>query len=220
MSFLDHDDVWHADLLEVLSRELAAHAGASAAYGFPRAIDASGMALDTDIREAFGYRRRCVRDGHVVVWAPELPSTFEVVAVWQAILTPGQALIRRSALRSAGPFDPTCAPADDWDMWIRLSLCGYLQPLLRFVIDKRFHAGNQSSGRGLAGSEYRVRRKLRSLPGLSADQLRVLAVAHRYVPVLRLLPAKDALRQGDLYWAARHVGHAAVAVRRYLAMRY
>ena len=83
--------------LDALSTVLSVHPRASAAYGLPRMTDESGIPMSSDIRRAFGYRRQRVQNGRVVPLAPGLPTTFEVLAVWDAIATAGQVLIRRCA---------------------------------------------------------------------------------------------------------------------------
>ena len=220
VAFLDHDDLWHPYCLEVLAGVLDAHPAASAAYGLPRPMTSSGVPVASDVRQAVGYRRWCVHQGRVVEWPPELPTTFEVLTAWNVIETPGQVLIRRAALESVDPFDPDCVPGDDWDMWLRLSLVGHLQLTVRHVIDKRYHENAQSFGFGLFGSERRLRKKWVGRPDLSPEQRATLKVADRHGPVLRLRWARDEIRRGDLYWAVRHVGSAAIAYRRYLAMPY
>ena len=61
------------------------------------------------------------------------------------IVTPGQVLIRRAALRSTGAFDPSLAPANDGDLWLRLIRCADLAYNDIAVLGYRLHDANQSS---------------------------------------------------------------------------
>ncbi len=60
------------------------------------------------------------------------------------IATPGQTLIRRSALNAVGPFDTTIWGSDDWELYIRLSKLGPFihDPLVS--LHYRVHPGNSS----------------------------------------------------------------------------
>jgi hypothetical protein len=54
-------------------------------------------------------------------------------------------LVKRSTLDQVGEFDPNVAPAEDWDLWLRIAeqgmnACGINNPLLRY----RVWSGNAS----------------------------------------------------------------------------
>jgi glycosyltransferase involved in cell wall biosynthesis len=58
--------------------------------------------------------------------------------------SPGQTLIRRSALERAGGFDPEIWGVDDLDLWIRLSRIGGMRKYGRNALFYRVHDSNAS----------------------------------------------------------------------------
>jgi GT2 family glycosyltransferase len=217
--FLDHDDLLHADALEALCAGLDDRT-AVAAYGLPRDVDASGAPLTERVDQAFGFDRLGIANGRVYQAPPHVPATFDMFVVWDMIATPGQVLIRRSALQEVGSFDPVTVPSDDWDLWARLSLLGHLRPLLRFVVDKRIHASNQSAGKGLKGAGHRMRLKLATMPVLSAEQQRLVQLGHGHGTALRLRWARAAVGRRDLMATLRFLRQAVIAWLEYKSVRY
>jgi len=61
--------------------------------------------------------------------------------------SPGQTLIRRSALEVVGGFDPSIWGADDFDLYLRLAKLGELRYERRLSLHYRLHAGNASKDR-------------------------------------------------------------------------
>jgi glycosyltransferase involved in cell wall biosynthesis len=125
IAFLDHDDVWRDFFLDSLLPLFASDAAAVAAYGLARLIDGQSHLIDAD--SGSSQKVRCLIDsvdaeGRVVHRGvpPDQPPTFEMFITNYLLYTPGQALIKRSALDSVGYFDPMTVPADDWDLFIRL----------------------------------------------------------------------------------------------------
>src|SRR3954468_23998876 len=108
--FLDADD-WLAP--DALSRLLAALASA------PEAVGAYGgyavMAEDAGLGDA-PLRRK----------AGPFPSgdLLETLLVENLFANGGHLLLRREAVRQAGPFLPQLRYGEDWEYWIRLSLLG------------------------------------------------------------------------------------------------
>ncbi len=58
--------------------------------------------------------------------------------------SPGQTLIRRSALEQVGGFDTTIWGVDDLDLWIRLAQVGEIRKYDRLALFYRVHDGNAS----------------------------------------------------------------------------
>lgn len=130
IALLDDDDVWPAGKLARQVALLESAPDAVLAYGPHRLLLSDGVSSTDDpnqwphdpIDNAYrAFRRQC----------------------W--ILSPGQTLIRRSALQAVGGFDEGVWGSDDWDLYIRLARIG------RFVYDAvptlfyRRHADNASA---------------------------------------------------------------------------
>lgn len=142
--FLDNDDVWEPDALELLVRALEVHNSAPAAHGLARAVDAQGHQYPGDDLERVMARRREVRDGHVVDVPSDAPTTFEALLVENFPVTPGTMLIRRSVRDDLGGYVPETVPCDDWDMHLRVARRGGVVLVERVVLNWRRHVGAAS----------------------------------------------------------------------------
>ena len=110
--FLDSDDVWETDTLQVLIDALDARPDLVSAYGLARCTDLDGqLVADDDLEE--NMRRRVAFVGERLVSVdPEQPTTFAGLVHQNWTFTPGIHLMRRpSPTRSVrsihGPIPPT-----------------------------------------------------------------------------------------------------------------
>lgn len=221
---LDQDDVWEPDTLQVLQAALESQPNCVAAHGVIRMIDAGDSPFHGQFGELWGQERRGIVEGREIVWPLDQPTAFSVFAFGNCIMTPGQVLIRRAALNAVGAFDPACRPADDWDMWLRLSRLGDFvflnQPLLHY----RLHDNNASNNRRvMEGAEQVLRRKLLCVPE-NTEQQKKLARRGRQLSNLmvlrtRLTWARAHLAKSEFIPAARQLRHAAVLWMRALTYR-
>lgn len=107
IAFLDADDLWTPDKLELQLAALQQHPEAGVAYSWT-------CFMDVD------------EQGNVSAYLPSAPYAF-VGNVYQRLLVSdfvhsgSNTLVRRQAIDSVGGFDPTCAGCADWDYWLRLS---------------------------------------------------------------------------------------------------
>jgi glycosyltransferase involved in cell wall biosynthesis len=137
--FLDSDDTWTPEALETLVDALDSHPAAPAAHALARATDLDGRPYpDDDLAETMRNRRQW-RDGVLVDIPITSPTPFAAMIVRNWVGTPGTSIIRRAALRSVGELDPATAPADDWDVNIRLSRLGDFIFVDRVVLNWRRH---------------------------------------------------------------------------------
>ena len=100
IAFLDHDDQFRADKLEVLKPFIEGEC------------------------DVVVSRWREVRDGKVVRVSPVIGprNAFRWLLSWHnPIVSMSVPVIRRSALEKVGGFEARAAPADDWDLWLRLA---------------------------------------------------------------------------------------------------
>lgn len=219
--FLDHDDVWEPDTLEQLIRLLMAHPYASAAYGLARFIDKNGHPFRLGEAESWGLQRRMFVGRKVIDLPHNAPLSFAALVYSNTIWTPGLVLIRRSILQKIDQFDHLAAPADDYDMWLRLTLHGELAFLCKVVLNYRLHDNNAShDNRKMADSMEYVWRKLLSLSGLDQQQQHLVivrwALLQREIAGLRLHWACQHIAQRRLLEAVKQLGHAAQSYVQYI----
>jgi len=176
VALIDHDDLWMPTTLATLRRVLLDQPSAVAVHGNTRSIDANGVEIPyTDWEMGLPRNRRVVVRGHVEVLPIDQPTTFEVLAFDDCIVGTASALIRRSALDRIGAFDWRAEPADDYDLWVRLSRLGPIPFIDTVVMDYREHGENRSLAppppRG-RGSGY-VRHKIITSPENTPEQRRI-----------------------------------------------
>ena len=203
---LDNDDFLTPDALETLVDSLAHDERAVAAYGPARFVDGQGQTQTGDISQAFGLVRYTVCGGKAALLAPDAPTTFASLVTISPILTPGQVLIRASVLRHVGEFDPSAVPADDWDMWLRLSSRGDFLFVHQFVLNKRRHEVNVSNDfHRMTRAELVVRRKLACSPLFSQEQWTIARIGHRIACDIQMGWAREAWTQRDIFLAIKRI---------------
>ncbi|MBE9038750.1 glycosyltransferase [aff. Roholtiella sp. LEGE 12411] len=103
ISFLDADDIWTADKLEIQLKALQENPQAAVAYSWTDYINENG---------AFVVSGRHVNlNGDV----------YEELLLTNFLENGSNPLIRREALIELGGFDKSLSAAQDWDMWLRLA---------------------------------------------------------------------------------------------------
>lgn len=125
VAFLDDDDLWPVDKLE-WQHECLSNSDAVVIGGLTRVFGKSSGRKP--VVEAPGY------------------AVLSTVVLFggNPFGSPGQTLIRKSALTSIGGFDPEIWGADDHDMWIRLSRIGEVRRYDRIALLYRVHDANAS----------------------------------------------------------------------------
>ncbi len=217
--FLDQDDVWEPDALETLHSALESDRRAIAAHGLLRFTDEQGRPFD-DFSRKFVYRRPAIEGERLVLAQPaHTPTTFATLVFDNVIFTPGVVLIRRHALEAVGPFDATMVPSDDWDMWLRLSLIGYLAFVDRLVLSWRRHADVGSRDiTVMQRARRRVCQKLMFSQDLTREQNRLVHIGCRYYERLNRRDAskaywgwfKEEFVRREWYVGAKHLRHAII----------
>ena len=104
IAFLDADDLWTPDKLELQLTTLQQHPEAGVAYSWIYNMDEKG--------ESFSAGNPFLCAGNV--YAQLLVENF--------IVNGSNCLIRKQAVESVGEFDFSVPGADDWDYWLRLAL--------------------------------------------------------------------------------------------------
>ncbi|HWE03324.1 MAG TPA: glycosyltransferase family A protein [Tepidisphaeraceae bacterium] len=126
VAFLDDDDAWPADKLAWQVAAMRDSADAVLVYGI---VELTGSG-----------------NGHRYPGA-DAPTGWVLDAFAGAgwVRSPGQTLIRRTALDLIGGFDPEIWGTDDWDLYIRLAKYGPFIFAPRLALIYRCHSSNASN---------------------------------------------------------------------------
>ncbi|MBV9388001.1 MAG: glycosyltransferase [Chroococcidiopsidaceae cyanobacterium CP_BM_ER_R8_30] len=103
IAFLDADDLWTTDKLELQLSALQLHPDAGVAYSWTHYMDEQGKYFHTG--ESITFKDN--------VYANLLVTNF--------LGSGSNPLIRRQALESIGNFDPTLTHAEEWEFYLRLA---------------------------------------------------------------------------------------------------
>ncbi len=103
ISFLDADDLWTSDKLEMQFQALEKHPEAAVAYSWTDYIDQSSQFLHSG--------RHITINGNI----------YQHLLVNNFLENGSNPLIRKQALNQAGKFDTSLKAGEDWDMWLRLA---------------------------------------------------------------------------------------------------
>lgn len=103
ISFIDADDLWTKDKLELQLKALQGNPEAAVAYSWTHYIDDSGKFL---------------HPGSYISVSGDVYANLLLVNFLENGSNP---LIRAQALTEVGGFDESLTSAEDWDMWIRLA---------------------------------------------------------------------------------------------------
>ena len=162
VAFLDDDDVWPRDKLEwqvevMVNSPVLVVGGLSSIFG--KKSDRKAVI------ESAGY------------------SKFDTWMLFggNPFGSPGQTLIRKSALLEIGGFDPAIWGADDHDVWIRLSRLGEIRRYDRISLMYRVHDSNTSrdAGRMFENAEKVIRKNLQGVTG--PEKLRLERQGFRFL---------------------------------------
>ena len=103
ISFIDADDLWTPDKLELQLQALQQNPQAGVAYSWTICMGNNGNSFHPGVSESF--------QGNVY---PQL-------LVGNFIASGSNVLIRREAIESVGYFDESLKSCEDWDYWLRLA---------------------------------------------------------------------------------------------------
>ncbi|MDR3706717.1 MAG: glycosyltransferase family 2 protein [Capsulimonadaceae bacterium] len=211
--FLDADDLLEPDALTILGAALSASPDSSAAYGLARKISEAGDLIDPGSLEAHQRQRFGVEGDHVIAWPADRPTTFEVEAVTEVIITPGTVLIRRDALQRAGEWVEDIRLWEDWDLWLRLTRIAPMLFVDAPVLGYRWHHTNASGNDEKLDYWSRVVRA-RFLASLAnePDLLRIAMIGaafhHQRLIDGRIGWARASMKRLDFANALRQLRHA------------
>jgi glycosyltransferase involved in cell wall biosynthesis len=186
IALLDDDDTWPEDKLAWQVELMRARPEIVLVYGEDVRVDREGRVLPPTPRR--GYKRPSGR----------VHGDF-LEGCW--IASPGQTLIRRSALERIGGFDAQIWGSDDWDLYLRLAKVGQFHYENRLALNYRVHGGAASTNvlRHLAGHDRAARKH--PAQGLRAWRRWRNAAAYFGTPLLRL--SHELRRAGDFTQSLR-----------------
>jgi glycosyltransferase involved in cell wall biosynthesis len=197
LALLDDDDLWPADKLAWQSAALRQN---------PRAVVSYGYA------ESFGLERNYRLPASV---GPQ-GAVYREILAGNFLVSPGQAMIRTSAIRELGGLDRSISGAEDWDLWIRLSQLGDFVYEDRCSLRYRLHANNASGNtRKMFNAGMQVVHKHLGRTPFShrwAEWLRARQFVGRFTATLCIGKAID---EGPISRTFVKVGHLATATRFY-----
>lgn len=211
VTFMDSDDVWVPEALQLLRDELERDARAVAANGLADFIDAHGAPLRPGEFADRGRTRFVARGRRVVILKPHEPTTFAGLCIDNVLFPPGLWLARRSAYDQTGGFDPRQKAAEDWEVLINLSRCGPINFLDRVILFYRRHENNLGASLITQKMAFLVRCKTAYSPKNTPGQLVLLRRGER---AYQRAMVRARLRQGIEHLRARQFVGAATAFAR------
>ena len=127
VGFLDQDDLWLKDKLAFQVEFMEAHPDVALVHTFQEYVDESGGEVDTDFINVEPVSGNC------------FPQLFEKNRI--AVLT---VLVRRAAILEVGGLNSHAARADDYELWLQISLRYPIGFLDKVVARYRVHNANAS----------------------------------------------------------------------------
>lgn len=204
--WLDNDDLLVPDALQTLLSLLEAHPEASGACGFVQDIDASGVPTSGHDRLEPLTQRRGIQGSRLVRRAPDAPLVFGDLCFHNHIISPGQVLVRKSALQIAGAYDVSRAYTEDHDLWWRLTMqTGPIAVTPKVVLLYRHHGSNASgnrAGRRRGGADFRW--SLLTHPAMSREQKRVARAGYFQHCLVGLEFGAYYVRRGEIKHGLKH----------------
>jgi glycosyltransferase involved in cell wall biosynthesis len=221
VAFLDHDDRWLPGTLAALARALESSPGKCVgAHGIARFVDETGTAVRAGELEADLRRRRRVHGRRLTESSTLVPTTFAHLA-FSCCIPVGTALIRREVLDRVGRFDERAVPADDYDMWLRLSRLGDFAFVDEVVMEYRRHdQPTWVRPRGIGRGHPYVRRKAITSVDNTPEQVELAKQGYRFCAEVTIRhAASEAFRlagKGHFMAAARQLVRAAIHLGAYV----
>ena len=175
-------------------------------------IDTDGRIIPNHVRLEPLTNRRGVEGYWLVRRKPDDDIVFGDLCFRNHIVTPGQVLIRKTALNMVEAFDLPMSYIEDYDLWWRLTMqVGPIAVTLEPVLLYRHHSSNASSGRDhsrRAATDFRWR--LLTYPGMAPEQKRTARIGYFHHCLVWIEFGAHYARQGNVKSGLKH---AALGVR-------
>lgn len=221
VTFMDADDIWMPDALETLRADLERHPEASGTHGLAEMINEKGEPHFPGNFVQFGRERIGYKDGRIVPWPADAPTTFETLIHIGRVYPPGILLARREIYDCIGPWDPELAATQDWDMVVRVSRHGPIRFLDRVVLYYRNYPGSLSTDIARITRETRLQHyKIFFSPDNTPQQQEIVRRGWKAWQIYKIheknRQIREALMQRRPKEALVKLGHIGVHLFRYL----
>ncbi|MCW3055584.1 MAG: glycosyl transferase family 2 [Chthonomonadales bacterium] len=221
VTFMDSDDVWMPDALEALRADLERHPEASGTHGLAEMINEKGEPHFPGNFVLFGRERIGYKDGKIVPWPADAPTTFETLIHIGRVYPPGILLARREIYDRVGAWDAELAATQDWDMVVRVSRHGPIRFLDRVVLYYRKYAGSVSTDSDRTTRETRLQHnKIFFSPDNTPEQREIVRRGWKAWQVYKMHEKRKQIREAMAQRRPKEVlvklGHIGVHVFRYL----
>lgn len=199
--FLDADDRWHPQTLEVLVDAIERRPDAAGAFVLADYVDSQGRPFQEGHFAAHMRIRPELRRGRLVARDVEADLGIDQLFISNPVYPPSCAIVRRTAFDTVGGFDGRFL-AEDWEFMTRLVATGPLVPIDRVLVGYRRHDANASGvrSRNVRGARQ-VWAAVYHAPGrshASRTRLRAIWRAHQRRAASRKLSEAGALlRRGQ-----------------------
>lgn len=185
VAFLDSDDVWDRDALQVLTDSLSDQNKFVGAHGVNRFINQNGQPARWGNALNWPGTRRRIKNYLLIKLNAEAPTDFAVL-VFANVIPIGAMLVRSWVFDQVGFFDPATSIHEDYDMWLRISLLGPIVFVNKCLYSYRVHPENQRSPRQVrVNQEKRMFSKMYNSGGLTRQQQRTLLAGYRWYQLYR-----------------------------------
>ena len=137
IAFLDADDLWTPIKLERQMNYLESNSEISLVFGDMMIFDKEGILVDSAFKK-YGYPE-CDKNGRVL-------NAFENL-LDRNFISVGTVFLKKNCLEGSGYFDESIRYAEDYDLWLRITLkfeIGCIPEIFRF---KRMHDSNLSNNK-------------------------------------------------------------------------
>ncbi len=219
---LDSDDLLLPGALAALKTLLELNPHAPAACGFLRDIDGEDAVITGHDRLEPLTARRGVNGLRLACRKPNAPVVFGDLCFRNHIVTPGQVLIRKTAIHAIGAFDPSLVYVEDYDLWWRLTMqIGPIPVTPEPVLLYRHHAYSLSNSNKTAvrtGAKA-FRWRLLTFPDMTPAQRRTARTGYFYDCIAHFGFGLHHLRKGETQQGLKHLALGARDTVRYFANR-
>lgn len=207
--FLDNDDIWLPDCLEVLIHAIEQSDDITAVHGLAFINKLEESYISQSKMPVKNAERFELINGQKTTLAPNQPTTL-LALIWDNVITTtGLILIRRTAFEKAGGFEQAMFPLDDWDLYMKLTRIGKIAFVNRPVIMWRVHESNTSGNQQLMDeATQRLRNRICLMPNLTAEErdcanrryLQSIRSTHRHIAAHNFRQARRLLMSGPSHF--------------------
>jgi len=143
IAFLDADDLWTPNKLELQVGFLESHKDVGMVFADMITFNENGVIIESYLRKikrkinGVNFYKNLLTEQH------EVRDPF-LLLVQANFIPTGTVVVRKSCINKAGLFDETISSVEDLDMWMRMAICCKIGFVPHVLKKKRDHAGNIS----------------------------------------------------------------------------